>query len=127
VGKRPKYYLKRRKTMRVEYSNHAKRFAEMAAIAARGVSGFSPAQVRTILAGNEERSLKPAFDLRAIGCPDHIFQRLVERRAKTLGIAKSPDFITDEERRAQAARTAALIKADNERHDGLVSLFQDAI
>jgi hypothetical protein len=68
-----------------------------------------------------------ASDIRGMGCPDAIFQMFVERRAQKLGIRKSSELITDDERRAQSARTAALIQADNDRHDQYVSLYNDGI
>jgi hypothetical protein len=54
-------------------------------------------------------------DIREMNCPPHIFQHVLENRARIMGFKAAPKVITDADRRAAAARTAALIAADTER------------
>ncbi|MFZ0820036.1 MAG: hypothetical protein WAM91_08190 [Candidatus Acidiferrales bacterium] len=53
---------------------------------------FSPEEIRFLLAGHVERAattarpiLREAVDLREIGCPDVIFNSVLEQRARKLG------------------------------------------
>jgi hypothetical protein len=46
---------------------------------------FNETEVRFLRQEHATRRLKPIHDLREIGCPSHIFQRILEERAKKLG------------------------------------------
>src|SRR5258708_39848042 len=77
---------------------------------ATGTAGFSPIELRGVC------EYRPGFghieDLRSLGCPDHIFQRLVEKRAKALGIHTPAPALTDSQLRAKAARIGETLDAE---------------
>ncbi len=75
-----------------------------------GFAGFNAVELRAVC------EFRPGFghvqDLRALGCPDGIFQRLVERRAKKLGLTPSPAALSDSQLRAKAAHLSEIIDAE---------------
>jgi hypothetical protein len=82
-----------------------------------GIAGFNAIELRG-MCEPQSRGDKGVVDLRSLGCPDHIFQKVIARRAKSLGLSpregRSAE-ITDEMRREQSARNSALIAEDDER------------
>lgn len=111
----------------IEKSNHVSRLQEIAALPVDAVSGFTPAQVRSILAASPRHNLRAAGDLRNLGCPDSIFQHLVESRAKLLGIQPAPPapkVITDQDRKLAAEHTARLIANDTQ--PDLAEIYQES-
>jgi hypothetical protein len=60
---------------------------------------FNAAEVRFLRLEHAMHGLAPVKDLRELGCPAHIFEKILEQRAKKLG----PDF---ERLRKDAAATA---------------------
>ena len=75
----------------------------------RASGRFSAEEVRTILANSGTR------DLRQIGCPDWLFDRMLERRAASLGMDLSlytrrepVPALSRDEQAAAAAQLAAL-------------------
>jgi hypothetical protein len=77
---------------------------------------FTPVEIefllqphRTETADRRRSELKPMLDIRALGCPDAIFNRILESRARQLG----PRFaeFRDSQNRARAAH-ASQIAAD---------------
>jgi len=85
-------------------------------------TGFSIQETRAAM--ESRPGLSKVFDLRKIGCPSEIFNRLIARRAAAAGIKHET---TDQERRDKAAETARLIAEDKQRHDRVVSIYQDGI
>jgi hypothetical protein len=85
-----------------------------------GIAGFSPIELRGICEP-KSRGDNGIKDLRTLGCPDWLFQKVIERRAKSFGLKPgfgprpASDEITDDQRRAASARTAALVDADKVR------------
>jgi hypothetical protein len=67
---------------------------------------FNVAEVRFLRQEHAMHRLNPIQDLRELGCPAHIFQRILEQRAKKLG----PDF---ERLRNDAAANATAPSSDD--------------
>ncbi len=68
----------------IEYSHKAHREKSFKS-EVRASGRFSAEEVRTILQKTEMR------DLRQIGCPDWLFNKLLESRAKKLGLTPAAD------------------------------------
>jgi hypothetical protein len=73
----------------IEHSSAFLRSHAVAGMEIRATTKYSSEQVRSLLA--EHRGLlKQAFDLRLLGCPPLIFERMLERRANILATGKQP-------------------------------------
>ncbi len=70
--------------MKIEHSHPVFRSLDFSPTEVRGTSRFSATEVRDICASRPGFNELP--DLRQIGCPDDIFERQVEQRARKLGV-----------------------------------------
>ena len=64
---------------------------------------FTESEVRFLRQENAIRKIKPMLDLRELGCPEHIFEKVLESRRHKLG----PEFAKFREQQGTSLTTPA--------------------
>jgi ribosomal protein S27AE len=92
---------------------YGRRFTSTGEVRAAGP--FTADQVRELLAEHRDLGLEAMVDLRQMGCPSLIFERLLTRRAAKVHqfVADNTGGKTDAERRAWAVKMSQAIAADD--------------
>jgi hypothetical protein len=86
-------------------------------IEVRSAGPFSASQVRELMKENRALGFSAMQDLRQLGCPDHVFESVLQHRAERLKQFVAANARTDADRRAEAkAREKAM--ADDPSDDG---------
>ena len=69
---------------------------------------FTESEVRFLRQENAICKIKPMLDLRELGCPEHIFERVLESRRKKLG----PEFAKSREQQGASLTTPTQLDLD---------------